>query len=170
MMVYRMSSTEIEKEVGELLLKKKLTVSVAESCTGGLISSKLTDVSGSSAYITLNVVTYANDAKVKILGVPDELIQKHGAVSEPVAKAMTEGIRRLAGSDIGLGTTGIAGPTGGTPEKPVGLVYIGVADKNGTEVYKVNINPDLPRTEIKAAACNHALALLLAKIKNLSNA
>lgn len=164
-MVNRMNLEEIEKEVGELLLRKKLTVSVVESCTGGLISSKLTDVPGSSAYITLNVVTYANEAKVKVLGVSEELLKKHGAVSEPVAKAMAEGIRRLTGSDIGLGTTGIAGPTGGTPEKPVGLVYIGIADKNGTVVHKVNINPDLPRTEIKAAASNHALALLLDKIK-----
>jgi nicotinamide-nucleotide amidase len=163
-----MTGKPLEKAIGELLLKKKMTVSVAESCTGGLVSSKLTDVSGSSAYITLNVITYSNDAKVKMLGVPAGLIAEHGAVSEPVAAAMSQGVMQLSGSDIGVGITGIAGPTGGTPEKPVGLVYIGITGRDGTEVHKVNINPanlSLPRTEIKQAACHQALSFLLNRLE-----
>ena len=149
-----------EKIVGELLLEKKLTVSVAESCTGGLISSKLTDISGSSAYIKLNFVTYSNKAKIKMLGIDPDLIKKYGAVSEQVAKKMAEGIRKVSETDIGLGITGIAGPTGGTSEKPVGLVYIGISDKNRTAVHKVNINSKLSRIEIKNRATWHSLNFL----------
>ncbi len=149
-----------EKTVGKLLLEKKLTASVAESCTGGLISSKLTDIPGSSAYIKLNLVTYSNEAKIKMLGIDPDLIKNYGAVSEHVAKSMAEGIRKVSETDIGLGITGIAGPTGGTPEKPVGLVYIGISDGNCTEVHKVNINPELSRIEIKNSAACHSLNFL----------
>lgn len=160
-----MTEKPLEEAIGELLLQKNLTVSVAESCTGGLVSSKLTDVSGSSAYITLNIVTYSNDAKTRMLGVPAELIVEHSVVSEPVAAAMSQGIMKLAGSDIGIGITGIAGPTGGTPEKPVGLVYIGITDGNGTEVHRLNINPNMPRKEIKHEACCQALSFLLNRLE-----
>ena len=149
-----------EEIIGKLLLEKNLTLSVAESCTGGLVSSTLTDVSGSSAYIKLNLVTYSNEAKIKILGVPDEIIKTYGAVSEQNAKAMAEQIRKLVQTDIGLGITGIAGPTGGTPTKPAGLVYIGISDGNTTEVHKINEPPDFDRKAIKTNACQKALEYL----------
>jgi len=146
--------------IAELLKEKKLTISVAESCTGGLVSSLLTDVSGSSNYIKLNLVTYSNEAKIKILGVPEEIINNFGAVSEQTAISMAEKTRLLAKTDIGLGITGIAGPTGGTETKPVGLVYIGISNGKKTEVYKINANPDDIRTEIKLYSAHKALELL----------
>src|SRR5581483_10970149 len=105
-----------------------LWISLAESCTGGLVSKRLTDVAGSSSYIKLNVVTYANEAKEKVLGVSPQTLETHGAVSEQCAQEMCEGMRRLSNCDIAVSITGIAGPDGGTPEKPVGLVYVGLAD------------------------------------------
>lgn len=156
----------IELSIGQLLIKKGLTVSVAESCTGGLISSRLTDVSGSSEYIKLNLVTYSNEAKITMLKVDPELINGHGAVSEAVALAMAEGIRKLSQTTIGVGTTGIAGPTGGTPQKPVGLVYIALASKEHAETHRINIDPSLSRTEIKRQASEQALVLLKNFITN----
>ncbi len=150
----------LEKIVGKILLEKNLTVSTAESCTGGLVSSMLTDIPGSSAYIKLNSVTYSNESKIKQLGVNSDLIQKYGAVSEQVAGEMADGIRKVAGTDIGVGITGIAGPTGGTAEKPVGLVYIAISDKNKTESYKVNINPNFSRIIIKQRAAQYAINFL----------
>ena len=113
--------------VGELLAERGLQIGVAESCTGGLVTSRLTDVPGSSRYVQESVVTYANEAKTSRLGVPPALIAEHGAVSEPVARAMADGIRSRAGVDVGVAVTGIAGPGGGSAEKPVGTVAIAVA-------------------------------------------
>jgi nicotinamide-nucleotide amidase len=124
--VYSTDGRRLEEVVGDLLVAKSLHIGVAESCTGGLITSRLTDVPGSSRYVDQSVVTYSNDAKSELLGVPPELLQEHGAVSEPVALAMADGIRLRARADIGVGVTGIAGPTGGTAEKPVGMVVIAV--------------------------------------------
>jgi nicotinamide-nucleotide amidase len=124
----------LEEIVGGLLLERKRTLAVAESCTGGLITSRLTDVPGSSAYLLEGIVTYSNEAKVRDLGVLPATLEEHGAVSEPVALQMAVGIRERAGADIGLGVTGIAGPEGGTEEKPVGTVFIGLADDAGTIV------------------------------------
>jgi len=155
----------MEQEIGQILIDKGLTVSVAESCTGGLISSKLTDVAGSSSYIKLNFVTYSNEAKTAMLGVEPDLINSHGAVSEEVAEAMAQGVRKASETDVGLGITGIAGPSGGSPEKPVGLVYIGLASEDSCEVYKVNIEPSLPRIEVKQEACRQALRFLKKFIK-----
>jgi nicotinamide-nucleotide amidase len=104
---------------------------VAESCTGGLISSRLTDVPGSSRYVDLGMVTYANAAKTELLGVAHEMLEEHGAVSEPVALAMAEGIKSRARADVGVGVTGIAGPTGGTPDKPVGTVAVAAVTEDG---------------------------------------
>ena len=123
-----------EEILGRLLIEKHLTIATAESCTGGLLSSKLTDISGSSDYIKLNFVTYANDAKNEILGVSWDILNSYGAVSEQCAQSMADGLQAKTNCDIALCTTGIAGPTGGTKEKPVGLVYIS-AKYNG-ELYK----------------------------------
>ncbi|KXK48625.1 MAG: competence/damage-inducible protein CinA [Chlorobi bacterium OLB5] len=127
--IYSDSESSIEKTVGSLLKKKKLTISCAESCTGGLLTSKLTDISGSSGYVMDAIVGYANEAKQRLLGVKKETLKKYGAVSELTAIEMAEGIRKRSKTDIGLSTTGIAGPTGARPGKPVGLVWIGYSDK-----------------------------------------
>ena len=116
----------LEEIVGNLLVERGLRIGVAESCTGGLISSRLTDVPGSSRYVDASIVSYSNQSKSDLLGVGANLIDAHGAVSEPVALAMADGIRARAPADIGVGVTGIAGPSGGTPEKPVGMVVIAV--------------------------------------------
>ena len=122
----------LEAVVGRLLVKHQQMLAVAESCTGGLIASRITRIPGSSAYFERGVVTYSNQAKHEILGVPREDLEKFGAVSKPVALAMAKGIRRLAHTDYGLSVTGIAGPTGGSPEKPVGTVWIGFSCAQGT--------------------------------------
>ncbi|MGE3509836.1 MAG: nicotinamide-nucleotide amidohydrolase family protein, partial [Vicinamibacterales bacterium] len=124
--VFSVDGRAMEVVVGDLIRRAGATVSVAESCTGGLLASRLTDVPGSSAYFERGVVCYSNQAKIDLLGVPASLIEAHGAVSEPVAAAMADGIRRLAGTTIGIGTTGIAGPGGGTVDKPVGTVAVAV--------------------------------------------
>ena len=122
--VYGEDGDTLEGVFGELLKELGLTVATAESCTGGLVANLITDVSGSSNYMIGSVVAYHNRIKEQLLDVPKPILEKHGAVSEPVARLMADGIRRLFNVDIGLSTTGIAGPTGGTPEKPVGLVYM----------------------------------------------
>ena len=127
--VYGTGDDSIERVVGKLLLDRNLTLSAAESCTGGLVAHKITNVSGSSAYFDRSVVTYSNQAKIENLNVSEEIIQTYGAVSGETAIAMAEGVKRLSGTDIGISVTGIAGPSGGTSEKPVGLVFIGYADK-----------------------------------------
>ena len=119
----------IEEEIGDMLRKKKLSLTTAESCTGGLVSNRITNISGSSDYYKGGVVAYANEVKVQILLVHEALLAQKGAVSAECARAMAEGIRALLNGDIGIATTGIAGPTGGTPDKPVGLVYIALATK-----------------------------------------
>jgi nicotinamide-nucleotide amidase len=121
---YSLDGHPLEQVVGELLRARRYRIAIAESCTGGLVASRLTDIAGSSDYVTRGVVAYANDAKIDLLGVPAALIAEHGAVSEPVAIAMAQGIRSSAATEVGIGVTGIAGPGGGTPEKPVGTVAI----------------------------------------------
>jgi nicotinamide-nucleotide amidase len=122
----------LETIVGRLLIERGVTLATAESCSGGLLASRLTDLPGSSAYLLAGLVTYSNASKIRELGVPAELIEAHGAVSEPVAAAMAEGARRLTGADLAVSTTGIAGPDGGSEDKPVGTVCIGLADASGT--------------------------------------
>ncbi len=136
--IYADDDVLIEKVIGDLLTEKKRTVAVAESCTGGLIANRLTNVSGSSLYFERGVVSYSNQAKIDLLGVPADLIEKYGAVSAEVAKAMAKGVRERANTNYGISTTGIAGPTGGSKEKPVGLVFIGYSDKNKT-IYERHI-------------------------------
>ncbi|HEY6506436.1 MAG TPA: competence/damage-inducible protein A [Vicinamibacterales bacterium] len=130
--VFSVDGRRLEDVVGGLLTAHRLTVAAAESCTGGLMTSRLTDVPGSSRYVQEAVVAYANETKVRVLGVPAELIAADGAVSESVARAMAEGVRALAGVGIGVGITGIAGPDGGTADKPVGTVAVAVAAAGGT--------------------------------------
>lgn len=136
----------IAEKIGKFLIENNLTISTVESCTGGLLSSKLTDISGSSSYITLNLVTYSNEAKNKMLGV---ILDKEGAVSENCALQMAKGLQNLTKADICVSTTGIAGPTGGSKEKPVGLMYSCIHSKEKTQLYKINVDPSLSRTEIK---------------------
>jgi nicotinamide-nucleotide amidase len=121
----------MEKVVGELLRKTSATLALAESCTGGLVSERLTRVPGSSDYFLGGAVTYTNELKTRLVGVPAELIAEHGAVSEPVARAMAEGVRRALGSDWGIGITGVAGPGGGSEAKPVGTVHLALAGPRG---------------------------------------
>lgn len=133
-------------EIAQILIERGLKISTAESCTGGLLSSKLTDISGSSAFITLNLVTYANAAKERFL---DVVLDKNGVVSETCAFQMAKGLHKLTGSGICVSTTGIAGPTGGTAEKPVGLMYSAIYTPEKYKIYKIQVNPSLARTEIK---------------------
>ena len=152
----------LEEVVGDLLRARGYTISTAESCTGGLVAGKITEVPGSSDYFLEGVVSYSNESKIRILGVPEAMIIEHGAVSEPVAKAMAEGVRKLANSTYGIGITGIAGPGGGTEEKPVGLVYIALADDTQTTVRKLIFPGD--RQFIRTLAVNSALDLVRRRI------
>ncbi|HUI28785.1 MAG TPA: competence/damage-inducible protein A [Candidatus Acidoferrales bacterium] len=163
--IYSEGEIELEKVVGELLSGRKLTISVAESCTGGYISHRITNIPGSSAYFDRSVITYSNEAKVELLHVPVELIDKFGAVSEEVARAMAEGIRSTSKTDIGISVTGIAGPTGGTTGKPVGLVYIGLADRAGTVVKKYMLADE--RLRFKERTSQAALELVRRRILGL---
>jgi nicotinamide-nucleotide amidase len=153
----------LEQVVGDLLKFNGYTLATAESCTGGLLAGRITDVPGSSEYFLEGAVTYSNEAKTRILGVPKKMIEDHGAVSEEVATAMASGIRELAGSTFGIGITGIAGPGGGSAEKPVGLVYIALADKAQTSAKKFIFPGD--RQFIRTLSVNAALDLLRRRIR-----
>jgi nicotinamide-nucleotide amidase len=156
--IFAFRGETMEEVVGLRLAVAGFTLSVAESCTGGLISQRLTEVPGSSVYFMEGVVTYSNDAKTRSLGVDAELIETHGAVSAEVAEAMAEGVRRRADTDFGIAVTGIAGPGGGSPEKPVGLVYIALSDDAHTEHRKLILPGD--RHLIRWRASQAALDLL----------
>lgn len=121
----------LEEQLGRIFTAKRLTLAVAESCTGGLLASRITDVAGSSVYFLGGVVSYAYSAKETLLGIDHALLETEGAVSEVVARQMARGVREKLGADVAVSITGIAGPEGGTPEKPVGLVWIGLADAHG---------------------------------------
>ncbi|MBQ8459434.1 CinA family protein [bacterium] len=150
---------KIEEQLGQYLIENNLTIATAESCTGGLVSSKLTDISGSSAYVKLNFVTYANEAKHDILGVDWEILDKFGAVSEECAQSMANGLHKITNCDLALCTTGIAGPTGGTKEKPVGLVYISVKYNNIVTIKEIKLSPNIQRAQMKEEFANQALKL-----------
>jgi nicotinamide-nucleotide amidase len=130
--IFAYGEKTLEEVIAGLLTEKKLTIAIAESCTGGLITNRLTDVSGSSDYLERGLVTYSNTAKINMLNVPAEVIEKYGAVSGETARLMAEGVRKLAGTDLGISSTGIAGPTGGSKEKPIGTVYLALADSKQT--------------------------------------
>ena len=156
--VFAFRGETMEEVVGLRLAVSGFTIAVAESCTGGLIAHRLTEVPGSSSYFTEGVVTYSNEAKTRLLGVPEELIERHGAVSAEVAEAMAEGVKRRAATDFGLAVTGVAGPGGGTQEKPVGLVYVSLADDAHTEHRRIMLPGD--RHLIRWRASQAALDLL----------
>ncbi len=140
--VFALNGETMEEIIGALLTENKKTLSLAESCTGGLIAERLTEISGSSAYFIEGVVAYANAAKTRTLNVPSDLIEKHGAVSKEVAEAMAAGMRKRAQTDYSISVTGIAGPNGGSAEKPVGLVFIGLASEQETKSIKINLPGD----------------------------
>jgi len=148
----------LEVSVGQKLTHLKARIATAESCTGGLLAHRLTNVSGSSSYFEGGLVTYSNEAKEKFLGVNHDDLVANGAVSEVVARQMAEGIRDRMGTDWGVGITGIAGPTGGTPEKPVGLVFIAVAGPDGTQVTQRQFPG--ARDDVKRQTAEKALELL----------
>ena len=161
---YSLEGRTLEHVVGDLLVERGFRIACAESCTGGLLTSRLTDVPGSSRYVERAVVAYANDAKITLLGVPPALIDEHGAVSEPVAQAMAQGIRASAGVEIGVGVTGIAGPGGGTPEKPVGTVAVAAAGPavSRSRVFRFVGDRELVKFQASQAALDMVRRMLLA--------
>ena len=150
----------LEKRLGDVLRKNKLRIAVAESCTGGLISHRLTNIPGSSDYFDRGIIVYSNSSKTQLLGVPKLILESFGAVSSETARAMAEGIKKNANCDIGLAVTGIAGPGDSTPIKPVGLVYIGLASKKSTVVKEFRFSGK--RIEVKEQASHEALKMVLA--------
>ena len=162
--LYSDEDDSLERCIGKMLASAGKTVSAAESCTGGLISSLFTSIPGSSEYYLGSVTSYANSVKSGVLGVPEEIIRENGAVSEECVKAMAEGVRRITGSDFSVATSGIAGPGGGSEEKPVGLVWIAVSSQMGTEACRMVFKGDRKRNIDRFAA--NALNLLRKKIKN----
>jgi nicotinamide-nucleotide amidase len=150
-----MANNSLEQEVGQLLLSLGITIAVAESCTGGLICHRLTNVSGSSDYLQMGVVAYSNRSKIELLGVAEQIINQAGAVSEACVRAMALGIKKLAGTDMGLSVSGIAGPTGGTPEKPVGTVHMAMAWNDHVQCWKFLFGGN--RTEVKQQTSEEAL-------------
>lgn len=155
---------EILLKIANLLKEKKLTIATAESCSGGFIAHSLTNISGSSDYFDRGIVSYSNKSKMELLDIKDDILKKYGAVSEQVAKIMADNVRKKSNVDIGISTTGIAGPTGGTNEKPVGLVYIAISINDETFVKKFQFNGD--RLKNKENTCNGALQMLLKLLSN----
>jgi nicotinamide-nucleotide amidase len=160
--VYSDNGDSLEQIVSYYLQMRNSTLAVAESCTGGLVAERLTSVSGSSRYFIGGAVVYSNELKVQLADVPQDLLDDFGAVSEQVAKALAEGIRKCCGTTLGLGITGVAGPTGGTAEKPVGLVFHALASESGTEIIKRNFSGD--RARIRWFASQQALDMVRRKL------
>jgi nicotinamide-nucleotide amidase len=150
-------SVDVADAAVALLMQTGTTLATAESCTGGLIARQITAIAGVSPYFPGGVVSYSNASKVELLSVPAALIDAHGAVSAEVAEAMAVGVRQRFHADLGLSVTGVAGPTGGTPEKPVGLVYLGLADAAGVETRRLDIGSEQPRHVIQGRAAKSAL-------------
>jgi len=160
--IYSENDRMLHEVCAQMLLEKKMSLAVAESCTGGMLTSRFVDLPGCSAFLKEACVTYSNEAKMQRLGVREETLREFGAVSAQTAAEMAEGIRRTSGASLGLATTGIAGPDGGTPEKPVGLVYIAAADAKGTSVKELRLWGD--RENVRNLACLNACDLLRKKL------
>ncbi|WP_373897278.1 competence/damage-inducible protein A [Haloimpatiens sp. FM7315] len=156
--VYGVGNTSIEDETAKLLIKNNLTIAVAESCTGGLLAGKLINYPGISSVFMDGVVSYSNESKMKRLGVKEETLDKYGAVSKEVAMEMAEGVSKTMETKVGISTTGIAGPTGGSPEKPVGLVYVGLYIEGKTSYIRLNLNGN--RQKVRDLAVNKAINYL----------
>jgi PncC family amidohydrolase len=154
---------DLAARVGAACRESRLTIATAESCTGGLVAHLLTEIPGASEYVRGGIVAYANEVKVGSLAVPADVLEAHGAVSAQVAIAMADGARRALGADLALGVTGVAGPGGGTADKPVGLTYVAVADAAGSDVQRHLWQLD--RTGNKRASAAVALALALARLE-----
>ena len=152
--------------VVEELKQRGLTLATAESCTGGLIGKRITDIPGSSACYVGGVISYSNDVKMQLLGVKQQTLSQYGAVSEQTACEMAEGVRRCTGADIGLSTTGVAGPDGGTEEKPVGLVYIGLSTAQGTRAIRF-LRTGAKRDRVRRMASSTALDLVRRQIQGV---
>ena len=159
-----LNNEEILNKISIILKEKNLKIAIAESCTGGLISHNFTNISGISEYFERGIVSYSNIAKMELLDVSENILEKYGAVSEQVAKAMAEGVRKKSHADIGIATTGIAGPTGGTKDKPVGLVYLAISTISNTIVKKFQFSGN--RIENKESTCKAALEMLLESINS----
>jgi len=149
--VYGVDGRELEEVVGALLMQRRLKLAVAESCTGGLIGGRITSIAGSSEYFERGVVVYSNSAKTEMLGVPLDLIERHGAVSSEVAAAMASGIQKAARTDLGLAVTGIAGPSGGTEQKPVGLVFVALSTAQGVKTAEYRFLGDREQVRLRAS-------------------
>ena len=165
--IYSYEDDTLENCIGKILKKHGKTLSTAESCTGGLIASMITSVPGSSEYFLGSVVSYANSVKQGVLGVTEDILKNHGAVSSECVGAMAEGVRKLTGADFAVATSGIAGPGGGSDEKPVGLVWIGVSSKVGTETFRFVFNSDRKRNIERFTSS--ALYKILKKVENELN-
>jgi len=159
---------KIEQKIAQILINNKMIISTAESCTGGLLSSRLTDVSGSSQYTKLNFVTYSNDVKQSLLGVRPETLEQYGAVSRECAAEMAMGLHAKTNADIVICTTGIAGPTGSTPTKPVGLMYVAIKSKYKAIVQEFRLNPRIKRIKMKYQFTQYALEMLLDFLSDLT--
>jgi PncC family amidohydrolase len=159
-----MIDLQLIKQIAEHLQKQKLKIATAESCTAGLLAYNLTTIPGSSNYFERGVITYSNLSKQKLLNIPSSLITNKGAVSQEVAYAMAQSIKKFSQVDIGLSTTGIAGPGGGTKQKPVGLVYIGISTKKTTQVKQYQFTKNRKQNQIHT--CYEAIRLLLETLKN----
>ena len=161
--IFGYNEDKLEENLMQLLLERHMTVATVESCTGGLIAATLINYSGASACFNEGIITYSNEAKMKYVDVSAETLKSVGAVSEETAREMAEGIRKRAHVDIGLSSTGIAGPGGGTPSKPVGLVYVGIATAQGTEVFKLQLSGS--RQEVRQKTVKHILFQLYKHLK-----
>lgn len=162
--VYGVDVTSLEEVVVKGLIKRGLTVSTAESCTGGLMGKRLTDISGSSACFLGGAVTYSNEMKMKVLGVSPKTLESFGAVSAETAMEMARGVRKLTGADIGISTTGVAGPGGGSDKKPVGTVYIGLSAEGVDKVIKPELRPTSSRQRIRNSSASSAFDLVRREI------
>ena len=162
-----MSKKLLEESVGKELLAQGLTIACAESCTGGLLTSRLTDIAGSSAYVMGSVVSYTNRIKESLVGVRHETLLSHGAVSEETAREMASGALSRLESDVAVSTTGIAGPTGGTDEKPVGTVCFAVASRLGVRSFTEHFGEELSREAIRRLASDFALSLVAGECERL---
>lgn len=156
--------SETAKKIAKILFRNMLKISTAESCTGGLISSRLTDIDGSSAFIHANFITYSNDAKKRFLNVSEETLQNHGAVSEECAREMAQGLMRLTDCDIAICTTGIAGPTK-SENKPIGLMYVACGYNNNIIVKEIKLNPNYSRKNMKFMFSEEALNFVYETLK-----